>query len=76
VFGTGAAVVASRLESGSAIEILEEPMTPGAVEVAELALLRNPDASFNAADVLALEPFYLRPPEAEVARRKREAAKG
>jgi tRNA threonylcarbamoyladenosine biosynthesis protein TsaB len=50
------------------------PLTPGAAEIALLALARSPSLAFDAAAVLTLEPHYLRPPEAEVARQKRLAA--
>lgn len=49
-----------------------EPQTPGAAELAVIALHRTPSPVFDLAAVLSLEPTYLRPPEAEVARRKRE----
>src|SRR5262249_22778573 len=49
-----------------------EPRTPSAFHIAVLAMKRNPNPIFDPAAVLSLEPFYLRPPEAEVARKKRE----
>jgi tRNA threonylcarbamoyladenosine biosynthesis protein TsaB len=49
------------------------PLTPGAAELAFLALERQRAPSFVLEEVLALEPTYLRPPEAEVARQRRAA---
>jgi tRNA threonylcarbamoyladenosine biosynthesis protein TsaB len=63
LFGTGAKIIDSTAN--------DEPRTPGAAEIAVLALSRYAKAEFELSHVLALEPFYLRPPEAEVARRKR-----
>ena len=54
----------------------QEPLFPGAAEIAYLALQRDREPTFDLARVLALEPTYLRPPEAEVARQKRELSKG
>lgn len=56
----------------SHVQTLAAPRGPHAAELAALALFRQPRPSFDAAQVLSLEPTYLRPPEAEVARRKRE----
>ncbi len=48
-----------------------EPSYPGAAEIAFLALHQEREPVFELARVLSLEPRYLRPPEAEVARQKR-----
>jgi tRNA threonylcarbamoyladenosine biosynthesis protein TsaB len=50
-----------------------DPLTPSAAHLAQLALLRTPEPVFALDEVLAIEPTYLRPPEAEVARQKRLA---
>lgn len=47
------------------------PHTPGAAETAFLALRRDRTPVFELDAVLRLEPTYLRPPEAEVARQRR-----
>jgi len=52
------------------------PAYPLAAECAYLALRRDPAPRFDPAAVLSVEPAYLRPPEAEVARRRRLAAAG
>jgi tRNA threonylcarbamoyladenosine biosynthesis protein TsaB len=77
-FGTGAVPLRVAGGTPTCVEFAEEPIAPGAAEVAALACARHEHAVFDAASVLALEPRYLRPPEAEVARRKREesVAKG
>lgn len=51
------------------------PFTPGAAEIGYLALMRDRAPAFDLAQVLALEPTYIRPPEAEVARQRRALAK-
>lgn len=71
VFGSGLKPVGP-LPPGT--RTLEGPLGPYAAELAALALLKTPEPVFDAASVLALEPFYLRPPEAELARKRREAA--
>ncbi len=65
--GSGAAVLGEGFAA-------TPPFTPGAAEIAALALWRHGVPAFDAAQVLALEPTYLRPPEAEVARKKKLAA--
>ena len=52
-----------------------EPLTPGSAEIAYLALSRDPAPVFDLERVLAIEPTYLRPPEAEVARQRRAIEK-
>lgn len=54
------------------VDARAQPRGPHAAEIAALALARRPQPSYDAGQVLSLEPTYLRPPEAEVARRKRE----
>ncbi|MFM2152738.1 MAG: hypothetical protein RL199_1173 [Pseudomonadota bacterium] len=49
----------------------DAPLTPSAAHLAQLALLRVPEPVFALDKVLSVEPTYIRPPEAEVARRKR-----
>lgn len=71
-FGTGAAPLLAAGATPAGIQIEEGPLAPGAAELAALACVRHEHATFDAVSVLALEPRYLRPPEAEVARRKRE----
>lgn len=71
-FGSGLIAPGVKVESGGSLALRETPQTPGAAELAWLALRRDPAPVFDLAAVLALEPFYLRPPEAEVARKKRE----
>ena len=51
-----------------------EPLTPSAAHLALLALMRTPEPEFALERVLAIEPTYIRPPEAEVARQKRLSA--
>jgi tRNA threonylcarbamoyladenosine biosynthesis protein TsaB len=68
VFGTGTRAT----KAFETFRVLDGPLTPGAAEIAYLALRRDPQPIFDLARVLAVEPSYLRPPEAEVARRKRE----
>jgi tRNA threonylcarbamoyladenosine biosynthesis protein TsaB len=68
VFGTGV----KGLAESALVRPVAEPRTPAAFEIAAIAMTRSPRPVFDAAAVLALEPFYLRPPEAEVARKKRE----
>lgn len=68
VFGTGTV----GFSSSDRLQVDASPQTPSAFEITALALDRNPGTTFDAAAVLALEPFYLRPPEAEVARLQRE----
>ena len=65
--GAGAAVLGAEFSATA-------PLTPGAAEIAALALWRHGVPAFDASQVLALEPTYLRPPEAEVARQKKLAA--
>jgi tRNA threonylcarbamoyladenosine biosynthesis protein TsaB len=75
VFGTGVRAAGAALALPASVTVLPSPLTPGAAEIAFLALQRHPTPVFELAQVLALEPNYLRPPEAEVARKKRETAK-
>lgn len=72
IFGTGVRAAGAALVLPANASALPTPLTPGAAELAFLALQRSPSAEFDLAQVLALEPSYLRPPEAEVARRKRD----
>ena len=53
---------------------VSEPLTPSAAHLALLALMRTPEPEFALDRVLAVEPTYIRPPEAEVARQKRLSA--
>jgi tRNA threonylcarbamoyladenosine biosynthesis protein TsaB len=73
-FGTGALPLKALGAPPSFLELEGEPLAPGAAEIAGLACARHEHAGYDAAAVLALEPRYLRPPEAEVARRRREEA--
>lgn len=66
-FGTGAGMLPQRFV------LANGPLVPDAAAIATLALLRNPDAAYDPTRILAFEPNYLRPPEAEVARKKRAA---
>lgn len=74
LFGTGAAPAQS-VALPPHVTVRESPRTPSAADIALVALSRTPEPAFDLASVLALEPHYLRPPEAEIARRKREAEK-
>ena len=49
------------------------PLYPCAADTAFLALQRDRAPRFDAAAILAVEPAYIRPPEAEVARQRRIA---
>lgn len=68
-FGSG---IAPAGELPLHVRTLTEPRGPGAAEIAALAWYRNSSPVYDAQAVLSLEPTYLRPPEAEVARRRRE----
>lgn len=68
-FGSG---VSPAGELPPRVQVLEKPRGPGAAEIAALAWHRQPTPVYEAHAVLSLEPTYLRPPEAEVARRRRE----
>lgn len=74
VFGSGVDVLQPLLEGVAHVRFESTPRYPGAAELAALAVLRDPSPAFSLEDVLALEPTYLRPPEAEVARQKKLAA--
>jgi tRNA threonylcarbamoyladenosine biosynthesis protein TsaB len=67
-FGAGLKALGAGFEA-------KAPYFPGAAEIAFLALQRHRAPVFDLAQVLALEPTYVRPPEAEVARQKREFRK-
>jgi tRNA threonylcarbamoyladenosine biosynthesis protein TsaB len=75
IFGTGVKPLRAVIPAESSWVLLDEAQTPAAAEIAWFALSRTPAPTFDAHEVLALEPTYLRPPEAEVALRRREAAK-
>jgi tRNA threonylcarbamoyladenosine biosynthesis protein TsaB len=71
-FGSGLTAMGVSLEPAKELRFTGIPRTPGAAELAWLALRGEPRPAYELAAVLGLEPVYLRPPEAEVARRKRE----
>jgi len=75
VVGSGAAFIEPLAPEGEALIFRREPIAPSPAAVARLALSRYAAGEF-VADVHALAPVYLRPPEAELRRMEREAARG